>query len=390
MGMASKRISRDVILLSASIFFADASTSSIIPIFPGFAQKIGASLSMLGSYGSVSAITMLLFSLPFGRLSDRFVRKKMMTPGLALFILMPLSYLVVKTPLHLYPIRVLLGLGVSLVFGNGFLLMTEVSEPEHRSIAQGIYMTSMGLGFTMGPLIGGITSKLYGNTVSFYLSSLLGLLSVLILQFVKETKVNNETGPPKTSLPEIIKDPKVLAAGVANFLNSLMFSALTLFYPVYGASIGFDEAQIGVGFTSRGLASTAVRLPVGAVTKHFRVLNLMVFGLLLSAVSIFSVSMSTSLALTSVIMGIQGIAYGVYLTSGNVYVANNSIEDNRGTAMATFSMFGNLSGIITPVILGVIAEILGPREALQFSTIATILGVILLYFIASKNSSRSS
>ena len=172
--MASKRISRDVILLSASIFFADASTSSIIPIFPGFAQRIGASLSMLGSYGSVSAITMLMFSLPFGRLSDRIGRKKMMTPGLALFILMPLSYLVVKTPLHLYPVRILLGLGVSLVFGNGFLLMTEVSKPEHRNIAQGIYMTSMGFGFTMGPLIGGITSKLYGNTMSFYLSSLLG------------------------------------------------------------------------------------------------------------------------------------------------------------------------------------------------------------------------
>jgi len=388
--MASKRISRDVMLLSASIFFADASTSSIIPIFPGFAQKIGASLSMLGSYGSVSAIAMLLFSLPFGRLSDRIGRKKMMTPGLVLFILMPLSYIVAKTPLHLYPIRILLGLGVGLVFGNGFLLMTEVSDSEQRNIAQGLYMTSMGLGFTMGPLIGGITAKIYGNTVSFYLSSLFGLLSVLILQFIKEKKVNKKSEHPETSLSEIIKDPKVLAAGIANFLNSLMFNALTLFYPVYGASIGLDEAQIGVGFTTRGLASTAVRLPVGSLTKHIRVLNLMMLGLILSAVSIFSVSMSTSLTLISVIMGIQGIAYGVYLTSGNVYVANNSIEQNRGTAMATFTMFGTLSGIINPVILGVIAEKLGPREALQFSTVATVLGVILLYYIASKNSSHEA
>jgi len=388
--MASKRISRDVMLLSASIFFADASTSSIIPIFPGFAQKIGASLSMLGSYGSVSAIAMLLFSLPFGRLSDRIGRKKMMTPGLVLFILMPLSYIVAKTPLHLYPIRILLGLGVGLVFGNGFLLMTEVSDSEQRNIAQGLYMTSMGLGFTMGPLIGGITAKIYGNTVSFYLSSLFGLLSVLILQFIKEKKVNKKSEHPETSLSEIIKDPKVLASGIANFLNSLMFNALTLFYPVYGASIGLDEAQIGVGFTTRGLASTAVRLPVGSLTKHIRVLNLMMLGLILSAVSIFSVSMSTSLTLISVIMGIQGIAYGVYLTSGNVYVANNSIEQNRGTAMATFTMFGTLSGIINPVILGVIAEKLGPREALQFSTVATVLGVILLYYIASKNSSHEA
>ena len=382
--MESRRISREVILLSASIFFADASHSLIIPIFPGFAQKIGASLTMLGSYGSVSAITMLLFSLPLGRLSDKIGRKNMMTPGLLLFILVPLFYIVAKTPLHLYPIRVLLGLGVGLIFGNGFLLMTKVSEPEHRNTAQGLYMTSMGLGFTVGPLIGGYTTKLYGNTLSFYLSSLLGLVSIIILLFVKETRTDNETPRSETSLTEVIKDPKVLAAGIANYLNSLMYNALTLFYPVYGASIGFDEAQIGVGFTTRGLASTAVRLPVGSLTKHLRVLNLMVSGLLLSAITIFSVSMSTGLTLISALMGIQGITYGIYLTSGNVYVANNSMEENRGTAMATFSMFGNLSGIINPVILGYIAENLGTSGALQFSTMATILGVILLYYIASK------
>lgn len=382
--MESRRISREVILLSASIFFADASHSLIIPIFPGFAQKIGASLTMLGSYGSVSAITMLLFSLPLGRLSDKIGRKNMMTPGLLLFILVPLFYRVAKTPLHLYPIRVLLGLGVGLIFGNGFLLMTKVSEPEHRNTAQGLYMTSMGLGFTVGPLIGGYTTKLYGNTLSFYLSSLLGLVSIIILLFVKETRTDKETPRSETSLTEVIKDPKVLAAGIANYLNSLMYNALTLFYPVYGASIGFDEAQIGVGFTTRGLASTAVRLPVGSLTKHLRVLNLMVSGLLLSAITIFSVSMSTGLTLISALMGIQGIAYGIYLTSGNVYVANNSMEENRGTAMATFSMFGNLSGIINPVILGYIAENLGSSGALQFSTVVTILGVILLYYIASK------
>jgi MFS family permease len=110
----------------------------------------------------------------------------------------------------------------------------------------------------------------------------------------------------------------------------------------------------------------------------------MVFGLLMSAVTIFSVSQSTSLIIVSLLLGIQGIAYGIYLTSGNVYVALSSDEENRGTAMAMYSMFGNVSRIINPMILGLIAETLGPREALQFSTGMTLVGLILVFYLARR------
>jgi len=81
-------------------------------------------------------------------------------------------------------------------------------------------------------------------------------------------------------------------------------------------------------------------------------------------------------------LGLQGIAYGMYYTSGNVYVALHSDEENRGTAMAVYSIFGNLSGIINPLILGLIAETIGPRGALQFSTVFTLIGVALVYLLA--------
>ena len=379
-------ITRKVALLSVAIFFADASHSTVIPIFPGFTQKIGASLSVLGSYGSVAAIAMLILSLPFGWLSDRLGRKRMMTPGLIIFIFVPLSYMLASSPLHIYPIRILLGLGMGLIFGNGFLLMTEVAEPKFRSTAQGMYMTSMGLGFTVGPLLGGFTAKLYGSNVSFLLSSGFAVLGIAVLQFVKERdrRMEERKRTQSTNIFSIIRDPRVLAAGFANYLNSIMYNALTLFFPVYGANIGLDEAEVGIGFTTRGLASTAVRLPVGTLAKRIKVLYLMVFGLLMSAFTIFSVSMSTGLIMISALLGIQGIAYGIYLTSGNVYIAMNSEEENRGTAMAVYSMFGNVSGIINPVILGFIAETLGPRGALQFSAGMALLGLTLVYYMAKK------
>lgn len=377
-------ITKEIVLLSLAIFFADASQSTVIPLFPGFAQKIGASLSMLGSYSSVSALTMLLISLPLGRLSDRYGRKWMMIPGLILFTFVPLSYLLTTSPLHLYPIRILLRIGIGLTFGNGFLLMTEMAEHKYRNTAQGLYMTSMGMGYTVGPLIGGFTAKLYGSKTSFMISSGFAILSLFFLYLVKEKrrKVYEDSPRENISLSSIVKDPVVLASGVANYLNSLLFTALTLFFPVYGASIGLDESQIGTGFTTRGLVSTIVRLPAGSLTKHVRALYLMILSLLLSSFTIFGVSQSSGLIAISVLLGLQGIAYGVYLTSGNVYVASNSDEENRGTGMAVYSMFGNLSGIINPLILGLIAETLGSREALQFSSLMTLIGIVLVYYLA--------
>jgi len=383
-------LSRDVVLLSLAIFFTDASHSTVIPIFPGYAKGVGASLSMLGSYGSVAAMAMLLLSLPLGRLSDRYGRRRMMLPGLILFIVVPLSYMAAQSPYHLYPIRVALGLGVGLIFGNGFLLMSEVSEEGFKNVAQGIYMTSMGLGFTLGPLVGGFAAKLVGPSLSFKISSGFAVLGLLLLLMVKENRVR-ESGKTevRAGLTELLRDPRIIASGVANFVNSLMFNAVTLFFPVYGSDIGLDEADVGIGLTSRGLASTAVRLPVGSLTRRIKALNLMAAGLLLSAATMFTVSNSSGLMLVSVLMGVQGVAYGVYLTSGNVYVSEEAPKDNKATAMAVYSMFGNIGGIVGPVMLGVIAERIGVRGALQFSAAATMLGVALAMILARRDSKSS-
>lgn len=383
-------VTRDVALVSVAIFFLDASHSTVIPLFPGFAQGIGASLSVLGSYDSVSAVFMLLLAIPFGRLSDRLGRKRMIIPGTLLFILVPLSYILASGPLQLYPIRVGLGLGLGLVFGNGFLLMSEVAEPGFRNTAQGIYMASMGLGFTLGPLVGGFTAKLYGAHTSFVVSSALGAAGLLVLSLVRERR-STAAGPERRAprLGDLLADTRILASGVANYVNSLMYIAVTLFFPVYGANIGFDEAEMGIGLTSRGLASTLVRLPVGALTRHVRALNLMLLGLAFSAATLYGVSGATTLILVTALMGLQGIAYGIYLTSGNVYVAEEAPEELRGTAMAVYSMFGNVSGIVNPLLLGVIAESLGGGGAMRFAAGFTLLGIAAVYALARRGKPSS-
>lgn len=388
MNLKESGITRDIVLLSIAIFFSDMSNSTSIPIFPGYAQGLGASLSMIGSFSSVAGIVSLLMAVPLGRLSDRYGRRFLMIPGLAMLALVPVAYIFSTSPLHFYPIRVVYAIACGMIFTQGFLLMTEISEPGIRSTAQGLYMTCMGLGFTVGPLIGGYAAKYYGSTTSFAAAGVFAFLGMISVVLVKEDKqAIQERKRSELSFRDLIKDVRILVACVSNFMNSMMFNAMMLFFPVFAKDNGFDEAQIGIGLTVRGAASTVVRLPVGALAKNIKVFTMMLAGILISGVSIYGLSNTTLFVGMTVLLGLQGVAYGVFLTAGNIYIADESPKEMRGTAMGLFSMFGSISNIINPLILGFLADVYGTKGAFQFTAVVSVLGMVIVYVLNRKNDS---
>jgi MFS family permease len=379
-----------VVALCAAIFFADASHSVAIPIFPSFARSLGASLTFIGALGSASSAAMLLLSVPLGSLSDRFGRRGVMALGFLCFSAVPLVYTASSSPAHLLPARLLLGVAMGSTFSIGFIYTSELAPDGLRSLAQGLYMTSMGTGFTLGPLLGGFMARNWGYGPSFYLSSgfaIAGLLSLMLVRSPRNGEGKTNRGPSRpgpAGVGEILGDPRMLAAGVANFLNSLMFSALTLFFPLYGASVGLDEGQVGLGFTARGLSSTAIRFPSGALARRAGVLRLMALGLGVSAATLLLLPSSEGLTAISVLLGVQGVAYGVYLTTGHAYVAQEAPGELRGTAMGVYSAFSNVSGIVSPLLLGAIAESWGLGGVFQASAALCLGGIVFMLLLVKR------
>ena len=79
--------------------------------------------------------------------------------GMLCFVLAPLIYNYSSSPLHLFPARIILGFGMASTFSIGFVYVSEVAPIRWRGLFQGLYMTSMGIGFTLGPLAGGLVAK---------------------------------------------------------------------------------------------------------------------------------------------------------------------------------------------------------------------------------------
>jgi len=378
------------VVVCLAIFFADASHSVVIPIFPAFAEGLGANLALIGIYGSAVGVAMVLLSVPIGGISDKVGRKSVMLLGCVLLAVVPILYIISKEPLHLLITRLLLGIAQGSTFSIGFIWVSETAPARAKNLLQGLYMTTMGLGFTVGPILGGYASSTWGYSAAFIISSVLAMVGLFFLLFAKETPSRHVRDTRRIGFREAILNPRVFAAGLSNFVNTLTYSALITFFPLYGVFLGLTSSQIGLCFTIRGLVSTAVRFPAGAVSREKTAFKLMVIGLAVSAVMLFLLAISTSLILLLLILAIIGVAYGVFLTTGNVYVTQEATPEHRGAAMGVYSSFGNVSNVVSPLILGGIAQIWGLEATFKVTAIAALMGVFAIIIISRRGAESES
>jgi len=383
---------RGVIALCITIFFVDAANASSIPLYPFFARSLGASVALIGALASSTGLTTVLLSIPLGSMSDRLGRKRIMQLGIACFILAPLVYTFASEPLHLLPARIIWGVAMGSTFSIGFVYATEIAPKNRRGLAQGLYLTSMGIGFTVGPLIGGFAAKAAGYSSAYYLTAGLAACGFIALLFVPENKIDPAlpARSPFAGFRALIGNPRLLSAGVANFFNSTIYTTIMIFFPLYGISIGLDEPQVGMGLTVRGLASTVTRIPAGMAISRMGALKLMTFGLGASALMILAIPAFDALVLLSVILGLQGISYGIYLTSSNTFVTEVAPEGMEGASMGVFSTFSNVSGIVSPIVLGVAAEAWGINATFRVSFGLAVVGLVILGVFSRMNAGPRS
>jgi MFS family permease len=112
---------------------------------------------------------------------------------------------------------------------------------------------------------------------------------------------------------------------------------------------------------------------------------MMALGLGASAVMILAIPSFDALVLLSVILGLQGVFYGIYLTSSNIYVTEVAPEGMEGASMGVFSTFSNVSGIVSPIVLGAVAEAWGIGTTFTVSFGLAVLGLVILIFLSRMN-----
>lgn len=165
-------------LVFLTVFLDLVGFGILIPIAPFYAESFGARPSTITQLSATFSIMQFLFAPMLGRLSDRVGRRPLMLATIALNGAGYLIFGFSSSLAWLFAARALSGLG-SANLGIAQAIIADVTPPERRAKGMGLIGAAFGLGFILGPVIGG-TFVRFGLAAPAFVAAALALLNLLL------------------------------------------------------------------------------------------------------------------------------------------------------------------------------------------------------------------
>jgi len=107
----------------------------------------------------------------------------------------------------------------------------------------------------------------------------------------------------------------------------------------------------------------------------------MTIALVLMLTVVVSISGTTTPVLLGVLLVGEGIAFGMFFTSGQAFVAEHSAS-SRGTAIGVYSTAASLGSTAAPFIFGFIADVWGLVAVFQVTGVVVLAGIGVLGYVS--------
>jgi DHA1 family tetracycline resistance protein-like MFS transporter len=330
----------------------------VIPVLPLYAEHFHASPVEIGWLTGIYSGMQIIFVPILGRLSDRFGRRPILIVSLAGtafgFLIMGWAS---SLPL-LFVARIIDGAsGGNISTAQAYI--ADISTPENRSRSMGIIGAAFGLGFTFGPMIGGIMSRIsYG--APFYFAAALATVNVILLYFILPESLSAEyRSKPheRTKLAEVFQHGHGRLFGtivVTYFFTITGFAIMTTLFALFTEKhFGFDAHQTGYVFGFIGIISVILQGGlIGRLVKMFGETALARAGLLLLAISLFSLALVPTLPWLLLVCATTAIANGLVNPTLNG-LASQMIDRNwQGRALGLMQSAGSVGRLAGPLLGG--------------------------------------
>jgi DHA1 family tetracycline resistance protein-like MFS transporter len=341
----------------------------VIPLLPFYAERFAASPQEVTALMAVFSLMSMLTAPVWGRLSDRVGRRPVLMVSMAAASLAYLWMGFADAMWMLFAARALAGACAgNIAAANAYI--ADVTTPENRAKGMGMIGAAFGLGFIIGPALGGVVAG--SNLANADLRtpgliacalSLIALLGVVFL--LKESLPAGVAARPRRSRLSALRGAlgrKVLARLlIIFFLTILAFAGMESTFALWAmAQFGWGPAQTGYLFTYVGLLSAVMQGGlIGRLTARFGEERLLIAGLASIAAGLLILPLAHGLPVLLLATSGLALGMGAMQPSLNSLISRRAGAEEQGEVMGVAQSVGSLSRVLGPLLAGALFAGLG-------------------------------
>ncbi len=408
---------RGALLTLFLIVFVDLlGVGIIIPILPGLFLNEGTMIVpadwslelrnfILGLLIASYPIAQFFGAPVLGRYSDQVGRKKV----LALSLLgTALGYLIFAYGLYsghlwiLFAGRILDGFtGGNIAVANSAIADLSPNKTE-RAQNFGLIGMAFGLGFVLGPFLGGVLgdgnlSPWFGPTVPFLFAAGLTFVNlIMLLKYLPETLKQSMVAKAITKISlwtgalnviHAFRLPRLRSMFLIAFLHAFGFAFLVQFFPVYLLQkFGLSPSEIGLFFGYIGIWVALSQGLINRITlKYFKSEKILKVSFFLLAASLIALVIPNRLWVLFIIQPFVAAFEGITFPNITAVISELSTDEQQGESLGVTQSLRALADSFPPIIAGVLVSFSPSLPTLVSGVLMVITGLLYLGLYKQKH-----
>ena len=364
-------------ILFVTVFLDLVGFGIIVPFLAYYVESFGARAATVGLLMGTYSLAQFVFAPIWGRVSDRVGRRPILLLGLAGSVAGFTTFGLAGTLAMLFIGRITMGIfGATIPTAQA--AVADVTEPGDRARGMGLIGAAIGLGFILGPALGGILAHLSTGKNPYALPCLAaaGLAALNLLAaafFLPESLPDHLKKAPPVRASRIeqisqgLSDPRLRVLVLIYFLFMLGFTmmeaTLTLFIEKRIGSADHAQLVRRVGYLFGFIGTIQVALQgglVGRLAKRFGEPRLLALGCVIAMVALGSVPFVSSWpALYAVALGLAASG-GLAQPSVAALISKAATASTQGGALGISQSAASLARVVGPVMAGALFQQVSP------------------------------
>lgn len=367
------------------------STNLTKPITPVLARGLGGNELEIAAILMVSIVVLALLQPLTGLLADRYGYLRMILIGGLLGAISSLLCLYVLSWQQLFVLKMLGGIADS-ISAPAILAFTASISEKRRGLIFGVFRSSQGLSFIIGPILGVIVSRLFTIRTPFLIDSIFTTLALILFTYTLRRKrvQRREEKIRFKILAEALRRRRILLPMYIGFSEGFSFAIWISFMPIHILNLKMTEAEIGTIISIEALAFTISSTIVGYLSDIIGRRIIVITGAIITtgaSLAYLTVNILPMLILNSVLYGV-GCAM-IFLMS-TVMTTDLIPKQERAMLLGALDALMDIGLIIGPSITWILLKITSMPVVISFIIAASSTAIAIPVAVLSRKPFTSS